>query len=109
LGPGIRRRMSAGIAGFKQRWRGRAVLASAAAAMRRRPGARRLKYMKGLLYLLAGGMAVAWLGLVAWAYWPSGVATVPARELAGEEDRFVTVDGLELRYRTWGEPAPGRP
>lgn len=59
--------------------------------------------------MLAGSLVIGWLGLVAWAYWPSGVATAPARELADAEDRFVTVEGLELRYRTWGTPGPGRP
>jgi pimeloyl-ACP methyl ester carboxylesterase len=60
---------------------------------------------KGLLALLL----LAWLGLGAYAYWPTGIEEVPASELAGANDRFVTVDGLSLRYRTWGEPAPDRP
>jgi 4,5:9,10-diseco-3-hydroxy-5,9,17-trioxoandrosta-1(10),2-diene-4-oate hydrolase len=29
--------------------------------------------------------------------------------LAGPEDRFVTVNGLRLRYRAYGSPGPGRP
>lgn len=77
--------------------------------MRRRSRSPHLKYLKRFLYLLAGALVLAWLGLAAWAYWPSEKPTVPARALADDADRFVTVEGLELRYRTWGEPAPDRP
>lgn len=68
-----------------------------------------MKLLRRILLGLAGLLFLAWLGLVAWAYWPSGTPEVPARTLAGPDDRFVTVDGLELRYRTWGAPGPGRP
>jgi pimeloyl-ACP methyl ester carboxylesterase len=34
---------------------------------------------------------------------------VPARELATSEDRFIAVDGMELRYRIFGEPGRGKP
>lgn len=57
---------------------------------------------------LAGLAAVAWLAAVAYAYWPGG-EEVPARTLADPGDRFVRVNGLEVRYRTWGTPADGRP
>jgi pimeloyl-ACP methyl ester carboxylesterase len=53
-------------------------------------------------------LGVLWAGLVAYAYWP-GPAELPPRQLASAEDRFVTVDGMELRYRAYGEPAPGKP
>ncbi|MFQ5633724.1 MAG: alpha/beta fold hydrolase, partial [Gammaproteobacteria bacterium] len=43
------------------------------------------------------------------AYWPTGIEEVPARSLAGPDDRFVEVDGLELRYRTFGTPGPDKP
>lgn len=67
--------------------------------------------MRILRRIVAGvvGLAVlAWAGLVAYAYWP-GPAEVPARQLAAPEDRFAAVDGMELRYRTYGEPGPGKP
>jgi pimeloyl-ACP methyl ester carboxylesterase len=52
--------------------------------------------------------ALLWAGLVVYAYWP-GEPELPARQLATEEDRFLAVDGLELRYRTYGKPDPGKP
>lgn len=68
-----------------------------------------MKLLRRLLLGLAALLGVAWAGLAVYAYWPTGVEEVPARELAEPGDRFVMVDGLELRYRTWGEPGPGRP
>jgi pimeloyl-ACP methyl ester carboxylesterase len=68
--------------------------------------------MKGLNCVLLGLLTligVAWLGLAVYAYWPTGVQEVPARSLAEPGDRFVTVEGLEIRYRTWGEPAGDKP
>lgn len=53
--------------------------------------------LKGLLALVL----VTWAGLAAWAYWP-GEPEVPAARLATAQDRFVAVDGLQLRYRRWG-------
>lgn len=62
---------------------------------------------------LVGGIGIlivtAYAGLVIYAYWPTGVGEVPARSLAGPDDRFAEVDGLELRYRTYGEPAGDKP
>lgn len=58
----------------------------------------------GLLSLVLA----AWLGLAAWGYWP-GAPELPVEQLAVAEDRFVEAGGLRLRYRSWGEPAPGRP
>lgn len=68
-----------------------------------------MKWLKRIALGLAGLLALIWVGLVVYAYWPTGIQEVPARSLAAPEDRFVTVDGLELRYRTYGEPAPGKP
>jgi pimeloyl-ACP methyl ester carboxylesterase len=68
-----------------------------------------MKWLKRLLLGFVGLLFAGWLGLVAWAYWPGGPAEVPAVNLAGPADRFVDVDGLQIRYRTWGEPAPGKP
>jgi len=52
---------------------------------------------------------VAYIGLIAYAYWPTGIEEVPAQTLAGSDDRFIEVNGLELRYRTFGEAAPDKP
>jgi pimeloyl-ACP methyl ester carboxylesterase len=68
-----------------------------------------MKWAKRILLGVAGLLAAAWLGLAAWAYWPTGVEEVPAANLAGPADRFVAVDGVNIRYRTWGEPAPDKP
>jgi len=68
-----------------------------------------MKWLKRILLGLVGLLALLWVGLVVYAYWPTGVEEVSARSLAAPEDRFVTVDGLQLRYRTWGEPGPGKP
>jgi pimeloyl-ACP methyl ester carboxylesterase len=54
-------------------------------------------------------LAVIWIAMVVYAYWPTGVEEVPARQLASADDRFVNVDGLELRYRVYGRPGPDRP
>ncbi len=68
-----------------------------------------MKWLKRILKGLLGLIVVAWLGLVAYAYWPTGIKEVPAVDLAGPADRFVDVDGVNIRYQTWGEPAPGKP
>jgi pimeloyl-ACP methyl ester carboxylesterase len=67
-----------------------------------------MRFLRRFFLAVLGVLAVCWVGLVAYAYWP-GEAEVPARALATPEDRFITVDGLELRYRSVGEPAPGKP
>jgi pimeloyl-ACP methyl ester carboxylesterase len=68
-----------------------------------------MKWLKRLLAGLLGLLVVLWLGLTTYAYWPTGIEEVPAVNLAGPADRFVNVDGLNIRYQTWGTPAPGRP
>jgi len=68
--------------------------------------------MRALRRILIGiGMVIliAYIGLIAYAYWPTGIEEVPARTLAGPDDRFVDVNGLELRYRTFGEATPEKP
>lgn len=71
--------------------------------------ARPMKWMKRLAVGFLGLLAIGWLGLVAFAYWPTGMEEVPAANLAGPADRFVAVDGVNIRYQTWGEPAPHKP
>lgn len=68
-----------------------------------------MKWLKRLLAGLLGLLVVLWLGLTAYAYWPTGIEEVPAVNLAGPADRFVNVDGLNIRYQTWGTLAPGKP
>lgn len=68
-----------------------------------------MKWLRRSLLVLAALLFAGWLGLTAYAYRPTGITEVPPRALADPEDRFVTVEGLELRYRTWGEPAADRP
>lgn len=64
---------------------------------------RRILSGLGLLVL------IAYAGLIGYAYWPTGIEEVPARTLASPVDRFIDVDGLELRYRTFGEPSADKP
>ncbi|MAF84132.1 MAG: hypothetical protein CL797_08525 [Chromatiales bacterium] len=54
-------------------------------------------------------LLAAYISLIAYAYWPTGIEEVPARTLAGPNDRFIAVNGLELRYQTFGEAVPGKP
>lgn len=63
------------------------------------------KILAGLSLLLLIGYA----GLIVYAYWPTGIEEVPARSLAEADDKFASIDGLELRYRTFGEPADDKP
>jgi pimeloyl-ACP methyl ester carboxylesterase len=68
-----------------------------------------MTWLKRLLLGIVGLLFAGWLGLVAWAYWPGGNTEVPAVNLAGPADRFVDVNGLQIRYRAWGEPGPDKP
>jgi pimeloyl-ACP methyl ester carboxylesterase len=67
-----------------------------------------MRMIKRLVCGLVGLVVVVWIALAAWAYWP-GEAEIPVARLATEADRFVVVDGLRLRYRSWGEAGEGRP
>jgi pimeloyl-ACP methyl ester carboxylesterase len=68
-----------------------------------------MKWLKRLGLGLGAVVVISWLGLVAWAYWPAGPDEVPVANLAGPADRFVEVDGVTIRYQTWGTPAADRP
>jgi pimeloyl-ACP methyl ester carboxylesterase len=68
-----------------------------------------MKWLKRLLVGLLGLLVALWVGLTVYAYWPSGIEEVPAVNLAGPADLFVNVDGLNIRYQTWGTPAPDKP
>ncbi len=65
--------------------------------------------LKRILATCALLLVASYLALVVYAYWPTGIETMPAKELATAEDRFADVNGLELRYRTYGEPAADKP
>jgi pimeloyl-ACP methyl ester carboxylesterase len=67
-----------------------------------------MRIAKKLLLTLLALLGLLWGGLAAWAYWPTA-AEVPVAELARAEDRFVEVDGLTLRYRSYGAAGPDRP
>jgi pimeloyl-ACP methyl ester carboxylesterase len=67
-----------------------------------------MRMIKRLFGGLIGLVVVVWIALTAWAYWP-GEAEVPVAQLATEADRFIVVDGVQLRYRRWGEAGAGRP
>jgi magnesium chelatase accessory protein len=67
-----------------------------------------MKILRRMLAAVVALLALLWAGLAVYAYWP-GPEEVPARQLAVESDRFLAVDGVELRYRTFGEPGPGKP
>ena len=68
-----------------------------------------MKWLKRLLGGFLGLLVFLWVGLVIYAYWPTGTEEVPAVNLAGPADRFVKVDGVNIRYQTWGTPAPDKP
>ncbi|GIK36158.1 MAG: 4,5-9,10-diseco-3-hydroxy-5,9,17-trioxoandrosta-1(10),2-diene-4-oate hydrolase [Gammaproteobacteria bacterium] len=67
-----------------------------------------MRLLRRLSLGLVGLLVLAWFGLVLYAYGP-GEPELPARQLASAADRFITVDGMELRYRSWGERGPDRP
>lgn len=67
-----------------------------------------MQRIKRLVGGLIGLVVVLWIGMMAWAYWP-GEPEVPVAQLATDADRFVSVDGVQLRYRSWGEVGADRP
>ncbi len=67
-----------------------------------------MRVLRRIIVAIFALLALLWAGLAVYAYWP-GPAELPARDLASAEDRFVDVDGMQLRYRVFGEPGPGKP
>jgi pimeloyl-ACP methyl ester carboxylesterase len=61
-----------------------------------------------ILLTMSGLLLVVYAGLVGYAYWPYGEG-IPATELAGADDQFLTTNGHQFRYRAWGEPRDGQP
>lgn len=68
----------------------------------------RMRIVKKLLLALAALLGLLWGGLAAWAYWPTQ-PELPVAQLARAGDRFIDVDDLRLRYRSWGTAGEGRP
>ena len=68
-----------------------------------------MRIVKRLLAAIGFLIVAAYGALVVYAYWPTGIEELPARSLAQPGDEFIAVDGLELRYRTYGEPAEDKP
>lgn len=66
-----------------------------------------MRYLRRILLAIAMLLGLLWAGLAVWAYWP-GPAEVPARSLASPDDRFASVDGMQLRYRSFGEAGPDK-
>lgn len=60
-----------------------------------------MRILKRILVGFAATLAVLWLAMTVYAYWPQP-DEIPVAKLATADDRFVTVDGLALRYRRWG-------
>jgi len=53
-------------------------------------------------------LGIIYLGLIVYAYFPVNEG-VPAETLATAEDRFIEVDGMQIRYREWGTRKQGEP
>ena len=67
-----------------------------------------MRIFKRIVIAIIALVAAGYGGLVLYAYWPQP-AGVPARSLATAEDQFMNVDGLDIRYRTYGERGTDRP
>jgi len=67
-----------------------------------------MKFLKRVGLGVLVSALLLWGGLMAWAYWPAQTE-VSVASLTTAEDRFVTVDGVRLRYREWGEASADRP
>lgn len=65
--------------------------------------------MKKFAIGLLGLIVLGYVGLIGFAYWPVSEPGVPAKSLAYPDDKFIDVDGLTIRYRTYGEATPNKP
>ncbi|MGI9290373.1 MAG: alpha/beta fold hydrolase [Gammaproteobacteria bacterium] len=64
--------------------------------------------IKRILFSMMVSLAVVYVGLILYAYFPVGDG-VPAASLAAKEDRFIEVDDMQIRYREWGARRAGEP
>ena len=69
---------------------------------------RAMRTLKRVGLGLIGVLLSVWGLAMLWAYWP-GEPELPVDTLLSAEDRLVTVNGLRLRYREWGQAAPEKP
>ena len=67
-----------------------------------------MNIIRKLFIAVVALLVISYVGMVIYAYLPFG-ENIPIAELAQPEDNFVDVDGINIRYRTWGEPAEDRP
>jgi pimeloyl-ACP methyl ester carboxylesterase len=67
-----------------------------------------MKLARQILQLSFLLLLVVYAGIVMYAYLPFG-ENIPIAELATPDDLFIEVDGMQLRYREWGEQRPDRP
>ena len=66
-----------------------------------------MRFLKRALWLCTALLVMSWVGVTIWAYWPYP-SEQAVTALAEKEDRFVSVDGLTLRYREWGSEQANR-
>ena len=66
-----------------------------------------MRFLKRALWLCTALLVMSWVGVTIWAYWPYP-SEQAVTALAEKEDRFVSVDGLTLRYREWGSKQADR-
>jgi pimeloyl-ACP methyl ester carboxylesterase len=64
--------------------------------------------LRKLIWGFLGLIGVLWVGLMAYAYWPTA-PEIPVAQLASSDDRFVNIGQLQLRYRRYGVADPARP
>jgi pimeloyl-ACP methyl ester carboxylesterase len=67
-----------------------------------------LHLIRNIFKTIAILLLVVYGGLIIYAYWPVGEG-IPVADLAGPDDRFISVDGMQLRYQVWGQPRPDQP
>jgi pimeloyl-ACP methyl ester carboxylesterase len=67
-----------------------------------------MRILQRILLTTVGFFLTVYVGLIAYAYWPYGEVS-PVADLAHADDLFITVDGIQLRYQSWGEPQADQP
>ena len=67
-----------------------------------------MRILQRILLTTVGFFLTVYVGLIAYAYWPYGEVS-PVADLAHTDDLFITVDGIQLRYKSWGEPHANQP
>ncbi len=66
-----------------------------------------LRILQRCVKSLAGIIALAYIGLVVYAYLPGPEQS--RYELATDSDQFITIDGQDIRYREYGRSEPNKP